>query len=100
MTPLIVLKNGKLYMVLGGSGGPRIITSVAQVFLNIATFGDDPAKAIAAPRLHHQLFPNTVFMESLNASSCNLMETFSTSLSKVFVGILDGKWNTVSNLYL
>jgi gamma-glutamyltranspeptidase len=44
MTPLIVLKNGKLYMVLGGSGGPRIITSVAQVFLNIATFGDDPAK--------------------------------------------------------
>jgi len=82
MTPLIVLKNGKLYMVLGGSGGPRIITSVAQVFLNIATFGDDPAKAIAAPRLHHQLFPNTVFMESLNASSCNLMETFSTSLSK------------------
>ncbi|GJQ08839.1 hypothetical protein GpartN1_g630.t1 [Galdieria partita] len=81
MSPLIVLKNGTLYMVLGGSGGPRIITSVAQVFLNIATFGDDPAKAIAAPRLHHQLFPNTVFMESLNGSSCELTDTFSSSLS-------------------
>ncbi|EME32336.1 gamma-glutamyltranspeptidase isoform 1 [Galdieria sulphuraria] len=81
MSPLIVLKNGRLYMVLGGSGGPRIITSVAQVFLNIATFGDDPAKAIAAPRLHHQLFPNTVFLESLNSSSCELTDTFSTSLS-------------------
>lgn len=56
MTPLIVLKNGLLYMVLGGSGGPRIITSVAQVFLNIATFGDEPAKVSKGLYLERSFF--------------------------------------------
>eukprot|EP00871_Galdieria_phlegrea_P005992 jgi/Galph1/880/GphlegSOOS_G5702.1 len=79
MTPLIVLKNGMLYMILGGSGGPRIISATTQVFLNIAVFGDDPAKAVAAPRLHHQLYPNVVFLESVNDSSCSMIDTFSYS---------------------
>ena len=64
MTPSIVTKNGKLNMVLGTPGGATIITTVLQVFLNMAEFGMTVQQAVAAPRIHHQWLPDQIFFEA------------------------------------
>jgi gamma-glutamyltranspeptidase/glutathione hydrolase len=61
MSPTIVLRDGKPFMALGASGGPRIITSVVQVLLNVIEEGVPLASAVAGPRLHHQWRPNVVY---------------------------------------
>ncbi|GIW51606.1 MAG: gamma-glutamyltransferase [Gemmatimonadales bacterium] len=64
MTPSIVLDpQGRLRMVLGTPGGPTIITSVAQVILNVIDHGMTLAEAVAAPRIHHQAWPDQIFYE-------------------------------------
>ena len=63
MTPTLVTENNKIRMVLGASGGPRIITSVLQNFLNMAIFNMDIKKAISAPRFHNQWLPDKLFVE-------------------------------------
>jgi gamma-glutamyltranspeptidase/glutathione hydrolase len=63
MTPTIVLKDGDLYMVLGGPGGSRIPTAVLQVFLNIVDFGMNAQEAVDAPRFHHQWLPDQLGVE-------------------------------------
>jgi gamma-glutamyltranspeptidase/glutathione hydrolase len=63
MTPTIVLRDGKLHMVLGAPGGSRIITAVLQVFLNVADFGMNIQRAIDAPRFHHQWKPDALSLE-------------------------------------
>jgi len=63
MTPTIVLRDGKLYMVLGSPGGPRIITTVLNVLLNVVDFGMNMQEAVNAPRFHHQWLPDTLFVE-------------------------------------
>jgi len=61
MTPTIVLDpNGKLFMVLGARGGPRIITSTAQVILNVIDNRMSLFDAMRAPRIHHQALPDVV----------------------------------------
>lgn len=60
MSPTIVLKDGRPVLVLGGSGGPRIITSVLQVLLNVIERDMPLEQAIEAPRLHHQWLPDEV----------------------------------------
>jgi gamma-glutamyltranspeptidase len=60
MTPTIVLKNEQLWLSLGASGGPTIITSVVNTLLQYMDFGKNIKEAIYAPRFHHQLFPNVV----------------------------------------
>jgi gamma-glutamyltranspeptidase/glutathione hydrolase len=61
MTPTIVLDpNGKLFMVLGARGGPRIITSTAQVILNVIDHHMSLADAMNAPRMHHQALPDVM----------------------------------------
>jgi gamma-glutamyltranspeptidase/glutathione hydrolase len=54
MAPTIVLKDDSLILSLGSSGGPRIITAVLQVLLNVVDFGMPLIKAVAAPRFHCQ----------------------------------------------
>jgi gamma-glutamyltranspeptidase len=71
MSPTIVVRNGRVVLVVGGSGGPRIISSTLQVLLNILDFGDDLAEAISLPRVHHQLLPNVLWMEALG-EKCSL----------------------------
>lgn len=63
MTPTIVLKNGKPFLVTGSPGGSRIITTTLQVILNVIDHGMTIADAVAAPRLHHQWLPDQVFVE-------------------------------------
>jgi gamma-glutamyltranspeptidase/glutathione hydrolase len=63
MTPTILEKDGKLYMVIGTPGGSTIITSVFQTILNVVDFGKDMQSAVAAPRFHHQWLPDEVYVE-------------------------------------
>jgi gamma-glutamyltranspeptidase/glutathione hydrolase len=63
MTPTLVLRNGKLYMVVGAPGGSRIINGVLQVLLNVIDFGMNIQDAIDAPRFHHQWRPDKLFLE-------------------------------------
>ncbi len=63
MTPTIIEKNKKLMMVLGSPGGSTIITSVAQVFLNVYEFGMNMQQAVDAPRFHSQWLPDNIKME-------------------------------------
>src|SRR4029079_8486703 len=61
MSPTIVLDpQGKVFMVLGARGGPRIITSTAQVILNVIDHGMRLSDAVSAPRIHHQALPDDV----------------------------------------
>ena len=63
MTPTIVLKDGKPFLITGAPGGSRIITTVLQVIVN-ALDGHKPiGDAVAAPRLHHQWWPDEVVVE-------------------------------------
>jgi len=63
MTPTIVLKDGKLWLVLGSPGGPTIVTTVANVLIDVADYGLNIKQAVAAPRFHQQWMPDEVFME-------------------------------------
>jgi gamma-glutamyltranspeptidase/glutathione hydrolase len=63
MSPTIVAQDGVPVLVLGASGGPRIISSVVQVLLDILWFGDEPTKALERSRVHHQWFPDRVYVE-------------------------------------
>lgn len=63
MTPTIIEKDGKLFMILGTPGGSTIITSVLQTFLNVAEFNMSMQEAVNAPRFHHQWLPDEVIFE-------------------------------------
>jgi gamma-glutamyltranspeptidase/glutathione hydrolase len=64
MTPTIVLDPaGRLFLVVGAPGGPRIITSVYHVVSNVIDHHMSLAAAIEAPRSHHQALPDTLFLE-------------------------------------
>lgn len=71
MTPTIVERNGKLFMVVGTPGGSTIITSVFQAFVNVAEFNMTMSEAVQAKRFHHQWLPEKVFYEK-NALSNSL----------------------------
>ncbi|WP_033317062.1 gamma-glutamyltransferase [Pontibacter roseus] len=60
MTPTIVEKDGKLFMVVGTPGGSTIITSVFQTILNVVEHGMTMQEAVAAPRFHHQWLPDEI----------------------------------------
>jgi gamma-glutamyltranspeptidase / glutathione hydrolase len=63
MTPAIVLKDGKPFLITGSPGGSRIITTVLQVITNVIDFHMGVAEAVSAPRLHQQWQPEDVFVE-------------------------------------
>ena len=64
MTPTIVLKDGKPFLVTGSPGGSRIITTVLSVLLNVIDHGMSIAEAVHAPRIHHQWLPDEVTVEA------------------------------------
>ncbi|MGH8220341.1 MAG: gamma-glutamyltransferase, partial [Steroidobacteraceae bacterium] len=63
MSPTIVLKSGKLWLVLGSPGGPTIITTVANILLGVEDYGLDIQQAVDAPRFHQQWMPDRLFLE-------------------------------------
>ncbi|MFI5089432.1 MAG: gamma-glutamyltransferase [Terriglobales bacterium] len=63
MAPTIVLKDGRLFMVLGSRGGPRIITAVAEVLVSVIDYGMNIQQAVDAPRFHHQWMPDVLRVE-------------------------------------
>ncbi|MFP8489018.1 gamma-glutamyltransferase [Gracilimonas sp. Q87] len=68
MSPAIVTKNGKVDMVIGAAGGPRIITATLQSFLNRALFDMRAQQATTFPRFHHQWLPDTIFIDDFGLS--------------------------------
>ena len=63
MTPTLVEKEGKLWMVVGTPGGSTIITAVAQTILNAYEYNMSMQEAVDAPRFHHQWLPDFVMLE-------------------------------------
>jgi gamma-glutamyltranspeptidase/glutathione hydrolase len=64
MTPAIVLApDGRVLLVTGARGGPRIITAVFQVMSNVIDHAMDVGQAVHAPRIHHQHLPDVLFFE-------------------------------------
>ncbi|MBK4716634.1 MULTISPECIES: gamma-glutamyltransferase [Tenebrionibacter/Tenebrionicola group] len=63
MSPTIVVKEGKTWLVTGSPGGSRIITTVLQMVLNTVDFGMNVAEASSAPRFHHQWLPDELRVE-------------------------------------
>ena len=68
MAPTIVLKEGKLFMVLGSPGGPRIISTVANILMGVIDYGLDIQQAVNAPRFHHQWEPDEIDIEKTGIS--------------------------------
>ncbi|MGA9904278.1 MAG: gamma-glutamyltransferase, partial [Terriglobales bacterium] len=76
MTPTIVLKDGKLFLVLGSPGGPRIITIVANILIGVVDFSLDIQEAINAPRFHQQWLPDQIFVEDrLSPDTMNILRS-------------------------
>jgi gamma-glutamyltranspeptidase/glutathione hydrolase len=63
MTPIIVLEDHKVRFVIGSPGGPRIITTVANIFLSAADGGLNIQRSVDAPRFHQQYLPDVVYVE-------------------------------------
>lgn len=101
MTPTIVLRDGKLFMVLGAPGGPRITTAVLQTFLNVADFGLNIQDAVDAPRFHHQWMPDKLYLErgispdtvaALRARGHEIEYSAGVVLARVEAILVDGGW--------
>lgn len=95
MTPTIVEKKGKLYMVVGTPGGSTIITSVLQTILNVHEYDMGMQEAVNQPRFHHQWLPDTIkmepdgFSEALQAELTSLGYTIDATNSPV-IGKVEG----------
>jgi gamma-glutamyltranspeptidase/glutathione hydrolase len=63
MSPTIVLKDGKVFLVLGSPGGARIVTTVANILMAVVDYGMNIQEAVNAPRFHHQWLPDRVSVE-------------------------------------
>ncbi|MFT3986275.1 gamma-glutamyltransferase [Aestuariivirga sp.] len=76
MSPTIVKKDGKVFMVLGSPGGSRIISIVLQVILDVVDHGMTIQEAVDAPRLHHQWLPDQITVEpfTLSADTQHVLE--------------------------
>jgi gamma-glutamyltranspeptidase/glutathione hydrolase len=99
MTPTIVEKNKKLYMILGTPGGSTIITSVFQTILNAYEFNMGIQESVNAARFHHQWMPDIVILEpkqfdlslilNLNNIGYNIEERFSRIIGRVDAIMID-----------
>ncbi|MFP6640320.1 MAG: gamma-glutamyltransferase, partial [Myxococcota bacterium] len=63
MTPRILVKQGRPFMVTGSPGGPRIISTVLLTILNVIDWKMDVREAVSAPRYHHQWVPDRLLVE-------------------------------------
>ena len=81
MTPTMVLKDGKLVLVLGSPGGAKIITTVANVLIDVVDFELDIQEAVNAPRFHHQWLPDEILVEDrLSPDTMNILRSMGHQL--------------------
>jgi len=93
MSPTIVLKDGRVFLVTGSPGGSRIITTVLQVVLNVIDHGMNIAEAVLAPRIHHQWVPDEVMAErGFSPDTLHLLEARGHSVK---VGNTSGSANSI-----
>ena len=64
MSPTLVLKDGRPFLILGSPGGSRIITTVAQAILNFSRFNLSAGETVVQPRFHHQWLPDMIHLEA------------------------------------
>lgn len=96
MTPTIITKNNQVVMIIGSPGGPRIITSILETFLNRLTYGMDLQSAVNHPRFHHQWMPDTIYCEP-NCFSKKL----TTGLTKMGYHFTPSEtWSAVETIYI
>jgi len=75
MTPTIVLKDGKIFLVLGSPGGGRSTTTVANILMSVIDYGMNIQEAVSAPRFHHQWLPDKTFLEpGISPDTVHLLE--------------------------
>ncbi|TDQ10157.1 gamma-glutamyltranspeptidase/glutathione hydrolase [Pedobacter metabolipauper] len=86
MTPTIVEKEGKLFMVVGTPGGSTIITSVFQTLLNVIEFDKSMQAAVTAKKFHHQWLPDVVFAEDGAIDSLTVLKLRSKGYPVEFRG--------------
>jgi gamma-glutamyltranspeptidase/glutathione hydrolase len=99
MTPTILLKDGKLFMIVGTPGGPTILNSVMQAVVNVIDFHMNAQDAINAPRVHHQWYPDKLVMEpGFSPDTIALLRQrgheieFKASNNDMNMILLDGGW--------
>lgn len=99
MTPTILLRDGKFYMVLGSPGGPTIINTVLQVIVNVLDFGMNMQQAVDWPRIHHQWLPDELNLErGLSPDTVKLLAERGhniktvNSIGEVAAILFDGAW--------
>ncbi len=83
MTPTLVFKDGRILLATGSPGGSLIITTVAQIVINVIDHGMNIAEATAAPRVHHQWRPDEIRIErGLSPDTIRLLETRGHKISQ------------------
>jgi gamma-glutamyltranspeptidase / glutathione hydrolase len=101
MTPTILAKDGKLFMVVGAPGGSRIITGVTEVVLNVVDFGMNAQDAVDFPRFHHQWKPDKLYLEKgISPDTANLLrgmgydvdQSATVSVARVEAIVIDAGW--------
>ncbi|HWQ57342.1 MAG TPA: gamma-glutamyltransferase [Bryobacteraceae bacterium] len=99
MTPTVVLRDGKLYLVVGSPGGPTIINTVLQVLVNVLDFGMNAQEATDFPRVHHQWLPDELRVErGISPGTLALLEARGhrlhsvNALGEVAAILWDGQW--------
>jgi gamma-glutamyltranspeptidase/glutathione hydrolase len=93
MSPTIVFRDGRVFLVTGTHGGSRIITMVLQIILNVIDHQMNIAEAVAATRIHHQWLPDQVDAErGLSPDTIRLLEARG---HKIIVGRTFGSANSI-----
>ncbi len=85
MTPTLIFKNNKPFLILGSPGGGRIITTVLQTIINIIDFDMNLQDAIDSPRFHHQWLPDEIQTENgmLDESKENYLNKIGYKIKKI-----------------
>ena len=99
MTPTIVLKDKKLFLVTGSPGGPTIINTVLQIVSNVIDFGMSVTQAVESPRIHHQWMPDSLSYErnGLSTDTANILKSLGHSFKEraSYEGAYQGDGETI-----
>jgi len=83
MSPTIVIKDGKNFLVAGSPGGSRIITTTLQVIMNVIDHRLNVQAAVNAPRIHHQWLPDEVRIEQgISPDTIRLLEAMGHTVNE------------------